>query len=229
MTTRALADIISRSQRRPRAALPFLGGLMLARARVHEFCGPSRRTLALLAARGVEGTVLWIQPAWQAEQLYPEGLRSLIAPGRLIFVTPRRGEDLLWCVEEALRSGAAPLVVGDLAEVPGLTPMRRLQLAAEAGAERAGVPPTGLMLTPGAGGAAGAESRWRLAPGHVPGRARWRLSLLRARTAPPQDWTVAAAPDGGFLLERQRPDTEPLTGPAPGQAVERPPAPLTAK
>jgi len=235
MTAQALSEIISRSQRRPRAALPFLGGLTLARARVHEFCGPSRRVLALLAARGTEGTVLWVQPEWQAERLYPEGLRGLIAPGRLIFVTPRRGEDLFWCVEEALRSGAAPLVVGDLAEVPGLTPMRRLQLAAEAGAERAGRPPTGFILTPGAGGAAGAESRWRLAPGHAPGRTRWHLSLLRARTAAPQDWTVAAAPEGGFLLERQRTDAPPPAAPDAArpeprhQTNVRVPGPLTAK
>lgn len=224
MTAQALSDIISRHQRRPRAALPFLGGLSLARARVHEFCGPSRRVLALLAARGARGTVLWIQPEWQAERLYPEGLRRLIAPGRLIFVTPRRGEDILWCIEEALRAGVAPIVVGDLPEVPGLTPMRRLQLAAEAGAEQAATPPAGLVLTPGAGGAAGAESRWRLAPRHAAGQTGWHLSLLRARATPPQDWTIAAR-QGGFVLDRQGGAGSPIPIPAPAPIPVPVPAP----
>jgi protein ImuA len=200
---------ITRSHRRERPALPFLGQLTLARARVHEFCGPSRRTLALMAARATLGPVLWLRPGWLPERLHPEGVLPLIEPGRLIFVTPRRPEDLLWSVEEALRAGAAELVVAELPEPPGLTPVRRLNLAAEAGGEAGRRQPVGLLLTPGEGGAQGAESRWHIAPRHARERTEWRLRLLRARADPPQDWRLAARPDGGFALAR--PGEAPVT------------------
>lgn len=222
MPTHDLARIISRHQRRPRAELPFLGALSLARARVHEFCGPARRTLALMAARGTEGPVLWLRPGWLPERLFPEGVVSIVEPGRLIFVTPRRPEDLLWCFEEALRGGATALVVAELPEPPRFTPVRRLQLAAETGAEEGRVIPTGLMLTPGDGGAQGVESRWRIAPRHGERRTRWQLDLLRARSNPPGSWMLAAAEDRpGFTLARVRGveagDHAEMTGAATGE------------
>ncbi|MFN3824187.1 MAG: hypothetical protein ACK4GW_13155 [Pseudorhodobacter sp.] len=70
--------------------------------------------------------------------------------------------------------------------------MRRLHLAAGAGMARRGAAaaPLGLLLTPGEGGAAGVESRWRMR--HCPGG--WHLSQLRARMDPPRDWTLALPP-----------------------------------
>ncbi len=221
MTTQDLARLISRHQRRPRTALPFLGALALARGRVHEFCGPARRTLALMAARGMEkrgteGTVLWLRPGWLPERLFPEGVLSFLEPGRIIFVTPRRPEDLLWCFEESLRGGAAALVVAELPEPPHLTPVRRLQLAAETGAEEGAVTPTGLMLTPGRGGAPGVETRWHLAPGHTHRETRWQLDRLRARADPPQSWIISARADSpDFTLARMKPADHI----APGQAA----------
>jgi protein ImuA len=211
-----IAALLPPGHRNARAPLPFLGALSLARARVHEFCGPSRRTLALMAARGTEGTVIWIRPGWLPERLHPDGVLTFIEPGRLIFVTPRRPEDLLWCIEEALRAGAVPLVVAEVPEPPRLTPVRRLQLAAEAGAQRGACQPVGLLLTPGDGGAAGVETRWRILPRHDAGKTRWRLSLLRARMAPVQDWTLLARPEGGFRLLR------PDSGSAAGSGADTP-------
>ena len=183
--------------RRPPSAPGPDGGLGLAAGRVHELCGPGRRTLALVVAAALPGPVVWIAPARAAERLHPEGVLPLLDPARLIFVTPRRAEDLMWCLEEALRSGAAAAVVAELAAPPGLTPVRRLHLAAEAaaGPHR----PTGLILTPGDGGAAGVESRWHLAPRHGPGGDRWRLERRRARTAPPAAWDMTL-PRGALRL-----------------------------
>ncbi len=163
----------------------FLGGLGLARGRVHELCGPARRTLALLVAGGCEGEVLWIAPAWESDRLHGDGAAALVEPARLIFVTPRRAEDLLWCAEETLRSCAVPLMVVDLPAAPALTPIRRLHLAAEAGAADR-TPPLGLVLTP-EGAAPGVESRWSFSQI----REGWRLQRQRARTAPPHAWCVS--------------------------------------
>jgi protein ImuA len=186
--------LLSPSGDKSRPAQTLLGPLTLLRGRVHEFCGSARQMLAVLVLRECTGPVIWVHPGWQAERLFPDGLRDHADPGRLIFATARRPEDLLWSMEEVLRSGAVPLVVAELPGPPALTPVRRLNLAAEAGAEAARgagrAAPLGLMLTPGDGGAAGVESRWRMQPRHAAGLTCWQLSRLRARAEPPKDWRV---------------------------------------
>ena len=190
--------LLDRASHRPAAPQPLLGELALARARVHEVQGPARALFALLLARETEGPLFWIMPGWEPDRLYGPGVMALgVDPGRITFVYPGHAPDLLWTLEEVLRSGAIGLAVAELPVPPGLTPMRRLQLAAEAGAEASGRPPLGLVLTPtGRGTAAGAESRWHMAPDHGPDRRAWRLIRERARTAPPGDWRVEPRGEG---------------------------------
>lgn len=186
----------------------FLGELALTSARVHEICGSARRTLALTIARGLDGPVFWILPAWASDRLNGAAVVNWLDPGRITFLTPGRAEDLLWSMEEVLRAGVVPLVVVDLPGPPALTPIRRLHLAAETGAAQ-GIAPLGLVLTPGVGGAPGVESRWSFAPCHgADGRTAWHLDRLRARTAPPARWEVAPAAQGGLALGK----TLPITG-----------------
>ncbi len=189
----------------PVQALPGGLGLGLARGRVHELCGPARWTLAAMILGQSEGPVLWIGPGWVAERIYPPGLEEWADPGRIIFARSRRPEDILWSMEEALRSGAIPLVLTDLPAPPALTPIRRLHLAAETGAEAARhagrLPPLGLVMTPEKGGAQGVESRWHMAaaPSHstlIERRSAWLLQRLRARLAP----------EAAFHLRREAPD-----------------------
>lgn len=168
-------------------------GVSLARGRAHEVAGPSRKLFALLAAARLEGGVVWLHPRWWPERFSGDGLRPILDPARLVIGRGRGALDLLWCTEEALRSGAVPLVVTELPAPPALTPVRRLHLAAEAGAEKAGLPPICLLLTPGNGGAPGVETRWHLAPlpgWTIDGRARWRLARLRSRSEPVATWEM---------------------------------------
>ncbi len=181
---------LTRHTYRPKPGLEFLPGLSLVKARVHEFCGPARRTLALIAARACDGPVFWISPAWMGDRLHGEGVLGLINPGRLTLIAPRRPEDILWVMEEVLRTGLAPLTVCELPAIPHLTPVRRLHLAAETAAA-SGPAPLGLLLLAGQGGAAGVESRWHMAPAHDSSAQNWQLERRRARMEPVAGWQVA--------------------------------------
>ncbi|SPF78231.1 hypothetical protein PRI8871_00824 [Pseudoprimorskyibacter insulae] len=174
--------------------------MALALGRVHEFCGRARRTLAVLAAGRVQGPVFWIAPSWGADPLNPDGMREFAPPQNVTFLAPNRPEDLLWCMEECLRSGAVGLVVADLPGPPALTPVRRLHLAAESGCQAGPQLPLGLLLTPGHGGAQGVESRWQLEPAHRPGTRAWGLSRLRARTDPAKVWRMQPGKTGLELV-----------------------------
>ncbi|HLQ17386.1 MAG TPA: hypothetical protein VK146_00270 [Tabrizicola sp.] len=194
---------------------PLAGNLSLQRGRVHELCGPSRLMLAARIMGKSQGAVVWIRPGWAQERLNAAGLQPLADPSRLILIHAPRDDSLLWSVEEALRSGAAPLVIAELIAPPALTPTRRLHLAAEAGAEAArrdgATPPLGLVLLPGIGGAQGVESRWHLGP--APSRAllwaaeeSFTLTRLRARLLAPASWSLHTTPKGETLEPKPLPD-----------------------
>ncbi len=191
--------LLKRAPARPADMLAPVPEVALTLARVHEACGPARYSFALWLAAQTKGPLFWIAPNWGAAPLNPVGILPLINPGRIIFVRPRRPEELLWAMEEVLRTGAVSLVVADLPAPPALTPIRRLHLAAETGAKASGIPPLGLILTPGDGGAQGIESRWHMAPTYSAGTEVWQLTRLRARSAPPQSWHLTGLPDSPKL------------------------------
>ena len=141
-------------------ALPALPDLaMLMPGRVHEAVGPGRLAFALALAGQMQGGVLWIRDTRQRGWLYPPGLAAFFDPARLILVHPTGPLAVLQTAEEALRDGAAPLVVAELAAAPDLTASRRLQLAAGTGAGR------GLCLVPeGRLCNNAAETRWMCLP-----------------------------------------------------------------
>ncbi|MEM9343126.1 MAG: hypothetical protein AAGA87_08785 [Pseudomonadota bacterium] len=201
----SVPHLLTRTSHRTRGhdGIAFLGELSLAKARVHEFCGTARRTLALSVARAMQGQIFWIRPGWAVEHLNGAALPPWIDPGRVITLSPRRPEDLLWTMEEALRAGVVPLVVGDISGPPGLTAVRRLHLAAETGAAEGDVAPVGILLTATGEGAPGVETRWRLTPNHgANGHSAWRLDRLRARTLPPATWQVAKTGNGTLTLSK---------------------------
>ena len=174
-------------------------GIHLTLGRVHEACGPNRRSLAMIIAKKTEGPIFWISPEWSTDHLHADGIISFINPGRLTFITPKRAKDILWLVEEVLRSGVVPLVVADLPGIPALTPVRRLHLAAEVGLAAGMSPPLALLLTPGDGGAPGVESRWPLAARHQEPNEVWQLDRIRSRSEPLCSWQMSHQA-GGYAL-----------------------------
>ncbi len=163
----------------------------LALGRVHEATGTSAIVFAALIAGRMTGPILWARPAWEAGTPNPEGFAPFFDPSRLVFAHCPRPLDILWTAEEALRSGAAPLVVAEVAEAPALTPLRRLQLAAEAGGAAVKRPPLGLILPPSQGSAGAIESRWRCSPSPAWAKgdaARWRFERIYGKSGPPLVW-----------------------------------------
>ena len=182
--------------------MTFLDDLTMERGRAHEICGAARRTLAMAVAQAMAGNILWIRPSWTPGRLNPDGFQRFIDPGRIIMVTPKRPEDLLWCAEEGLRAGIVPLIVADLPGPPGLTAVRRLHLAAETGAEMSGSAPLGLLLTPDKGGAPGVESRWSMRPAHPDAKTEsWTLDRVRSRSEPEKRFHVKGLKTGFALSE----------------------------
>ena len=167
----------------------------LARGALHEIVGgPDDRAAAtgfllrLLAGLAADGPVLW---CLADPDLYGPGLARLgFAPGRLILARARKEADLLWAMEEGLKTPGLAAVLGEPYRLD-LTQSRRLQLAAESAGG------LGLVLRPTQGaGASAAVTRWRVAaaPSAAPEadardfglmRARWHVSLERCRGAVP--------------------------------------------
>lgn len=117
---------------------------------------------------------------------YGPGLVRLgIDPDRLILALAARRIDLLWTMEESLRSGAVAVVMGE-GVTTDLTASRRLQLAAEAGNAAA-------LLLSAETHASVALTRWRIAAAPSadgPYRPRWRVRLDRCRGGAPGEWMV---------------------------------------
>ena len=126
---------------------------------------------------------------------------------RLIHVTTRKPEDVLFAIEEGLRCRDLGCVIGEIAGNPkafDFTASRRLTLAAEK--HRASL---FLVRHDAARDLSSARMRWqvRAAPSlpprwnvEAPGSAAWRAELFRARGYAPGEWILD---DGTKLSERR--------------------------
>lgn len=176
--------------------------------RLHEVAGPAAPSFAAAQVALRRGPVIWILPPRAAERPDGFGLAAFFDPARLILAEAVEPLDVYWAMEEALRSGAAPLVIAAPLMPPGLTISRRLQLAAEAGGGGA----TGLLLLPESALAANdaAETRWRASalPSSPDGAPRWRWECRKNKRGPHGAWAMR------WDLARQAPTL--VSGPAIG-------------
>lgn len=143
--------------------------------------------------------LLWCRLATEEREygrLYGHGLERLGLPRhRFVTVTLAKPAALLWTMEEALKSGALALVIGEASTAhAGLTATRRLQLAGLAG-KAAGL----LVFTRDEATATASHTRWRVAsapsrsPPHdalAPGAPAWAVELTRARGGRPGAWIL---------------------------------------
>lgn len=187
------ADVISVGATAIDRALPWNG---LPRARLHEIetaagDGASSGFAVFLLARlmGDDGLTLWCRAEPESEFGRPYGpalARFGLSLDRVVFVAARRPTDVLWAMEEGLRSRRFAAVLGE-AGAPDLTATRRLQLAAEAGGSTAL-----LLVSPRAGRLSAAMTRWQVAarPSPQPEDAHWQVSLMRCRGGGCGAWHV---------------------------------------
>ena len=126
--------------------------------------------------------------------LYPPALAGYgLDPGEVILLSAPSPAELLWAMEEALRSPALAGVVGEVDRLD-LTAGRRLQLAAAAGG---GVGFLLLRADRPAAAVSAAALRWRVRAG--PDRT-WHVELLRRRGGRPGRWILEREDETDRLL-----------------------------
>ncbi len=170
-------------------ARPLFGGCALKTGRVHEAAGPGGRAFAAITAGLGPGPVVWIGGDDPRGGLNPTGLARFLDPDRVLSVRCQRPVDVLWAMEEALRTPQVGTVVAELASSADLTASRRLQLAAQAGGA------LGLCLPATARTrATAAETRWRCDPAPPDGAEAleevWIWRLMKTRSGSPAAWKV---------------------------------------
>ncbi len=176
----------------------------LSQAGLHDCASPMGHHAGLFAALFTQTArpLVWIQDMGTLRRFGRLGARGLaqagLDPARLVRVTARRPRDALWAMEEAVRASLD--VIGEIEGAPkalDFTATRRLALFSQASRVRCLLVRTGPAAQDG--GATGAPWRWRIEPASsapdphdakAPGRPRWDLALLRARTRPPGRWRI---------------------------------------
>jgi protein ImuA len=168
----------------------------LPRGALHEIVasgpGAAEGFASALLARFIDGRgpALW---CLARGDLFGPGLGAFgLGPDRLIVARARHGDDVLWAMEEGLRSGAPGAVLGEPRGLD-LAAGRRLQLAARAGGVACLVLRLSEITT---SETSAAVTRWRVsAAPSLPlddfpglGMPRWRVELLRCRGGVPQEW-----------------------------------------
>lgn len=162
---------------------------------------PALLVTGILARR--DGPVLW---CFKSHDLFAPALAGAgLHPDRVIYAETGSEAAILPVMEEGLRHRGLAGVVAEVARL-GLTPSRRLQLAAEESGVTAFVLRRRRRLSDQPVEPNAAVTRWRVtvlpsAPLSSPGigRPRWRLELLRCRGAEAAIWTVEACDAQGRL------------------------------
>ncbi len=149
------------------------------------------------------GVLFWVS---SSRQLFPPALQYFgIAPDRVMFADLRRGQDLVWAMEEIIQCGAATAVVAEMSQLSFLA-SRRLQLRTE----QSGT--TGFIIChrPRPLYTTACTTRWKICPlpgqplDNLPGLGApcWQVDLLKVRNGRPGSWEIKWM-DGRFVAARR--------------------------
>lgn len=154
-------------------------------------------SLSRLAVEDERPVILAANRLWAGENGRPHvpGFRASGLAGRgagLVLADGRTEGELLWIMEQALRSGAVSAALATV-EAASLAQTRRLEFAARDGAA------VGIVLRRTEGGLSAARRRWRISTlasladpydAKAPGGFRLRAELTRSRTERPGAWKL---------------------------------------
>jgi protein ImuA len=166
---------------------------------VHEFFAARPETTACTSGfiAGIlsfimknRGAAIWL---CKEPVIFPPGLKSFgIDPEKIIFLYLKRQQEILWCMEEALKCKGLSAVIAELHDLD-FTASRRLQLAAS----KSNV--TSFIIKHPSPATTASIARWRITP--LPGVApdidmpgigfpQWTVELLRVRNGKTGTWQV---------------------------------------
>jgi protein ImuA len=133
---------------------------------------------------------VWVAPS---PMIFPPGLKFFdIDPHKVIFIQTKKPKDLLWTIEEALKSESVCAVVGETGEI-SLAESRRLQLAVEESRV------TGFVVRRNPKNLATSfVTRWKIKPlpslleSSLPGIGfpAWNVELTKVRNGKPGNWQM---------------------------------------
>jgi protein ImuA len=212
---------IEAGERVCRGVLPFgereidarLSGEGLALGALHEVAGGGDGALdgavAALFAAGIMartyGPVLWCVS--RRDLFAPALAQAGLHPDRVIYAEAGSDKGVLACMEEGLRHGGLAGVVGEVGRL-GMTPSRRLQLAAEVSGT------IGIAIrrwrrpaeAADFGQPTASSTRWRVSalpasPLLVPGvgRPRWFVELIRSKAGECAEFEVESCDEEGRI------------------------------
>ena len=139
--------------------------------------------------------------------IFPPSLRLFdINPDKILFINTKKPREILWTIEEALKSESICSVIGEIGEI-SLSESRRLQLAVEESRV------TGFMLRRNPKNLATSfVTRWRITSlpsaidSKMPGIGfpKWNVELLKVRNGKPGKWQMIWHNEKFELVEEKR-------------------------
>jgi len=177
---------------------------------VHEFISTTNESasaslgfIAGIASSLMKGGApsVWISSKKSA---FPPGLKTFgLEPHNIIFIQSRKPKEILWILEEALKTDCLSAVIADIGEISFLE-SRRLQLAVEQSKV------TGLLLRRNPKNFSTAcVTRWSIKPlpaekKLIPGIGfpKWDVALLKVRNGKPGKWQMQWHDERFEFIER---------------------------